>query len=216
MVSKVWSWGTMVCANLKEHWLNIRWCDEERNPWRRLCKIGAVDDLDNDGDKDIVFALYWARSRSVGRRWYEILEGSRVQASLESLPRDRKYDRAMPLTLSDFNGDGNTDIILAHWLRDFTSGIYNRTRPENPTHKVYGITRVTGTLKNSMLSLVSSMTMVYTPRLSCLTWIHGRPIIIVDDGGRIIQSTKEMTMPLRDYNPWVSRCLVWYGNDHRT
>ena len=80
-------------------------------------KSAAVDDLDNDGDKDIVFLRFVEQGQDQLGDFvaYENIgtEGkAEFKRHLNLLPRDRKYDRAMPLTLSDFNGDGNTDIYI--------------------------------------------------------------------------------------------------------
>lgn len=100
-------------------------------------KSAAVDDLDNDGDKDIIFLRFVEQGQDMLGDFvaYENIGepgAAKFKQHLNLLPRDRKYDRAMPLTLSDFNGDGHTDIYIGFpGLRDFTSGIYNRTRPDD-------------------------------------------------------------------------------------
>ena len=100
-------------------------------------KSAAVDDLDNDGDKDIIFLRFVEQGQDMLGDFvaYENIGepgNAQFKQHLNLLPRDRKYDRAMPLTLSDFNGDGHTDIYIGFpGLRDFTSGIYNRTRPDD-------------------------------------------------------------------------------------
>ncbi|MEC8382223.1 MAG: CRTAC1 family protein [Myxococcota bacterium] len=157
-------------------------------------KSAAVDDLDNDGDKDIVFLRFVEQGQDqlgdfVAYENVGTNGAAKFERHLNLLPRERKYDRAMPLTLADFNGDGNTDIYIGFpGLRDFTSGIYNRERP-NDLHS-QGIWSNKGDWTFEELDLefgVVNDNGVYAhAALASDLNGDGRPeLIVVDDSGRI-------------------------------
>ena len=83
-------------------------------------KAAALSDLDNDGDKDLVL------SRFIDDKSEDILiylnegEGT-FTLKPGALTKDLNYDRAMPLTVADFNGDSKLDIYVGFpGARDFT------------------------------------------------------------------------------------------------
>ncbi len=157
-------------------------------------KSAAVDDIDNDGDKDIVFLRFVEQGQDQLGDFvaYENI-GSEGKATfkrhLNLLPRTRKYDRAMPLTLSDFNGDGHTDIYIGFpGLRDFTSGIYNRERPEDLHSQGIWYNKGDWTFEELDVSfgLVNDNGVYAHASLASDLNGDGKPeIIIVDDSGRI-------------------------------
>jgi hypothetical protein len=157
-------------------------------------KSAAVDDLDNDGDKDIVFLRFVEQGQDQLGDFvaYENI-GTNGEAKfkrhLHLLPRNRKYDRAMPLTLSDFNGDGHTDVYIGFpGLRDFTSGIYNRTRPDDLYSQGIWYNKGDWTFEelDVQFGVVNDNSVYAHASLASDLNGDGKPeIIVVDDSGRI-------------------------------
>ncbi|MEC7985224.1 MAG: CRTAC1 family protein [Myxococcota bacterium] len=157
-------------------------------------KSAAVDDLDNDGDKDIVFLRFVEQGQDMLGDFiaYENI-GEKGEARFKQhrnlLPRERRYDRAMPLTLSDFNGDGHTDIYIGFpGLRDFTSGIYNRTRPDDLFSQGMWYNKGDWTFEelDTEFGLVNDNGVYAHASLASDLDGDGRPeLIVVDDSGRI-------------------------------
>ncbi|MEC7983921.1 MAG: FG-GAP-like repeat-containing protein, partial [Myxococcota bacterium] len=98
-----------------------------------VVKSAGFADLDNDGDRDIAILRFVVGSDD-GRGDFVAYENNgdgTFTRKADVLPRRRSYDRAMPLTMGDFDNDGNIDIYIGFpGIRDFTSGISNRGRPE--------------------------------------------------------------------------------------
>lgn len=83
-------------------------------------KAAAISDLDNDGDKDLVL------SRFIDDKSEDVLiylnegEGT-FTLKPDAIKKDLNYDRAMPLTVADFNKDAKLDIYVGFpGARDFT------------------------------------------------------------------------------------------------
>ena len=93
----------------------------------------AFADLDNDGDRDIALLRFVVGSTD-GRGDFVAYQNNgdgTFTRKANVLPRRRSYDRAMPLTMGDFDNNGFLDIYIGFpGIRDFTSGISNRTRPD--------------------------------------------------------------------------------------
>ena len=98
-----------------------------------VVKSAAFADLDNDGDRDIAILRFVVGSKD-GRGDFIAYEnkgdGTFVRKA-DVLPRRKTYDRAMPLTIGDFDNNGFIDVYIGFpGIRDFTSGISNRARPD--------------------------------------------------------------------------------------
>jgi len=98
-----------------------------------VVKSAAFADLDNDGDRDIAILRFVVGSKD-GRGDFIAYENNgdgSFTRKTDVLPRRRSYDRAMPLTMGDFDNNGFLDIYIGFpGIRDFTSGISNRARPD--------------------------------------------------------------------------------------
>jgi hypothetical protein len=98
-------------------------------------KAAALTDLDNDGDKDLVLSRFIDDKSddllvylNEGEGKFTIQDGAITKAL--------NYDRAMPLTVADFNSDGKLDLYVGFpGARDFT---YLDAKP-NPlnTHGIF-------------------------------------------------------------------------------
>lgn len=86
-----------------------------------LVKAAAIVDVDNDGAKDLVLTRFVTDDqedvvvyRNDGRGHFQRVPGA--------VARGQRYDRAMPLTVGDFNGDGLLDLYVGFpGARDFTA-----------------------------------------------------------------------------------------------
>lgn len=98
-----------------------------------VVKSAAFADMDNDGDRDLLllrFVVGQDDSRGDFIAYANNGDGTFTRKG-EVLPKRRDYDRAMPMTMGDFNNDGNIDVYIGFpGIRDFTSGISTRGRPE--------------------------------------------------------------------------------------
>ena len=98
-----------------------------------VVKSAAMADMDGDGDRDILllrFVIGQDDDRGDFIAYANNGDGTFTRKG-EVLPKRRQYDRAMPMTMGDFDADGDIDVYIGFpGIRDFTSGISNRGRPD--------------------------------------------------------------------------------------
>jgi hypothetical protein len=95
-------------------------------------KSSAIVDLDNDGDRDLLLLRFAYGDGPLGDMVAYRNDGGHFTRLDHPLPRHRTYDRAMPLTLADFDQDGNIDIYIGFpGTMDFTNNLEAATRPDN-------------------------------------------------------------------------------------
>jgi len=157
-------------------------------------KSAAIVDLDLDGDEDLVFLRFVEDNQDQLGDFvaYENKGADAPQRFVRHerlLPRSREYDRAMPLTLADFNADGLIDVYIGFpGIRDFTSGISARERPQLQASQGIWFNRGDWTFDEIATGDgVADDNQVYAhAALASDLDGDGRPeLMVVDDSGRI-------------------------------
>jgi hypothetical protein len=94
-------------------------------------KSAAIVDLDNDGDRDLLLLRFAFNDGPLGDMVAYRNDGGNFVRVSQPLPRRHNYDRAMPLTLADFDLDGNIDIYIGFpGTMDFTNNLEVAKRPD--------------------------------------------------------------------------------------
>ena len=111
----------------------------------------------------------------------------RFVARKDVLPRSKNYDRAMPLTLADFNNDGTLDIYIGFpGVRDFTSGISNRERTDGQASQGMWLNKGNWTFEESTTGVVNDNSVyAHAAMASDLDGDGQVELLVVDDSGRI-------------------------------
>ncbi len=156
-----------------------------------VVKSAAFADLDQDGDRDLVLLRFVEDDGDPIGDFvaFENNGDGTFTEKRDVLPRSRTYDRAMPLALGDYNGDGRLDIYVGFpGVRDFTSGIASRERESGLASQ--GIWYNQGGWDFAEAEddhLVVQQNQVYAhAALSSDIDGDGKPeIIVVDDSGRV-------------------------------
>ena len=157
-----------------------------------VVKSAAIVDIDGDGDQDILALRFVETSDQQVRDFvaYENMgEGAspRFKVRHDLLPRSRSYDRAMPLTLADFNNDGTLDIYIGFpGIRDFTSGIANRERPQEQASQGLWFNKGNWVFEESEGTLIEDNSVyAHAALASDLDGDGTVELLVVDDSGRI-------------------------------
>jgi hypothetical protein len=143
-------------------------------------KAAAFTDLDNDGDKDLVL------SRFIDDKSEDLLvytnDGTGSFSTVEgAFTKDLSYDRAMPLTVADFNNDGFNDVYVGFpGARDFT---YLDAKP-NPLN-TQGIFMNDGTGKFTDNTLASGLDVTPESRVGLAAYPHASVKADFDNDGRV-------------------------------
>ncbi len=156
-----------------------------------LVKSSAFVDLDNDGDRDLVLLrfVFDGQDHIGDVVAYENNGDGTFTRRKGFLPKSRKYDRAMPLTLADFDGNGLVDLYLGFpGSRDFTNNLETYKRGKDVSSQ--GIWFNEGKWKfneaPSNSKIVANNTVF--PHASIATDLDQDghvDIIVVDDSGRV-------------------------------
>lgn len=156
-----------------------------------LVKAATIADLDGDGHRDLVmlrFVMFSADSRG-DIVFYRNKGDGTFERKIDVLPKSRDYDRAMPLTLADFNKDGALDMYIGFpGARDFTNGLGSATRSDDLASQGLWLNKggwsfVESGADNAMVKANS----VY-PHSALATDLNqdgSVDVIVVDDSGRI-------------------------------
>ena len=165
---------------------------EEGLDGERVVKSAAIADMDGDGDKDIL-ALRFVEATPMHARDFVAYENMgegaspRFVARKDLLPRSLDYDRAMPLTLADFNNDGTLDIYIGFpGIRDFTSGISNRERTDNQASQGMWLNKGNWKFEETTTGIAQDNSVyAHAAMASDLDGDGQVELLVVDDSGRI-------------------------------
>ena len=143
-------------------------------------KAAAMADLDNDGDKELIL------SRFIDDKSEDLLvynnEGEGQFALIDgAITKALQYDRAMPLTVADFNNDGFNDIYVGFpGARDFT---YLDANP-NPLN-TQGLFVNNGDMKFSDETLASGLDVLPAERVGLAAYPHASVKADFDGDGHV-------------------------------
>ena len=143
-------------------------------------KAAAMADLDNDGDKELIL------SRFIDDKSEDLLvynnEGEGQFALIDgAITKALQYDRAMPLTVADFNNDGFNDIYVGFpGARDFT---YLDANP-NPLN-TQGLFVNNGEMKFSDQTLASGLDVLPAERVGLAAYPHASVKADFDGDGHV-------------------------------
>ncbi|MDP3221001.1 MAG: CRTAC1 family protein [Deltaproteobacteria bacterium] len=168
-----------------------------------LVKSAAIADFDRDGRRDLLLVRFVGSEASAaldddddpfkgaqGDR--EVLgfanRGGRFERVQQVLQRGHRYDRAMPLSVADFDANGTLDLYLGFpGVRDFTNNLARTGGREGFTRQ--GLWRNNGNWNFVEMSMGSELqgSNDMFPHASLATDLDGdgRPdLVVIDDSGR--------------------------------
>ena len=146
-------------------------------------KAAALVDLDNDGDKDFIL------SRFIDDKSEDLLlylnDGSgKFEEQPKAITKDLDYDRAMPLTVADFNNDAKLDLYVGFpGARDFT---YLDAKPNSlNTHGLFMNDGLTEGIHFSDATLASGLDVKPTERVGLAAYPHASVKADFDGDGKV-------------------------------
>ena len=143
-------------------------------------KAAAFTDLDNDGSTDLVLSRFIDDKsedllvyKNDGKGQFKLLDGA-IQKALN-------YDRAMPLTVADFNSDGFNDLYVGFpGARDFT---YIDANP-NPLN-TQGVFLNKGDATFEDATIASGLDVIPSKRVGVAAYPHASVKADFDGDGRV-------------------------------
>lgn len=143
-------------------------------------KAAAMSDLDNDGDKELILSRF-IDDKSDDLLVYNNEGGGQFTRVEGSISKALQYDRAMPLTVADFNSDGLNDIYVGFpGARDFT---YLDANP-NPLN-TQGLFMNSGDLMFTDKTLASGLDVLPPERVGLAAYPHASVKADFDGDGHV-------------------------------
>jgi hypothetical protein len=156
-----------------------------------LVKAATIADLDGDGARDLVllrFVMFSADARG-DIVFYRNKGDGTFERKTDVLPKSRDYDRAMPLTLADFDKDGALDMYIGFpGARDFTNGLGSATRPNDLASQGIWLNKGKWTFEEAAVDNTMVKANSVYPHSALATDLNqdgNIDVVVVDDSGRI-------------------------------
>lgn len=146
-------------------------------------KAAALVDLDNDGDKDFILSRF-IDDKSEDLLLYLNDGEGKFEEQPNAITKDLDYDRAMPLTVADFNNDAKLDLYVGFpGARDFT---YLDAKPNSlNTHGLFMNDGLTEGIHFSDATLASGLDVKPSERVGLAAYPHASVKADFDGDGKV-------------------------------
>jgi len=146
-------------------------------------KAAALVDLDNDGDKDFILSRF-IDDKSEDLLLYLNDGNGKFEEQPQAITKDLEYDRAMPLTVADFNNDAKLDLYVGFpGARDFT---YLDAKPNSlNTHGLFMNDGQTEGIHFSDATLASGLDVKPSERVGLAAYPHASVKADFDGDGKV-------------------------------